>query len=253
MRGPKVLLLDIETAPNLVWAWSVYDSNAIAVKEHWYLLSFSAKWLGGKSTTLGLPDFKGYRPGGGDKLLTEAVWKLLDEADIVIAHNGKDFDLKKLTARFIVHGLPPPSPYKIIDTKDGAKRAAAFASNKLDWLCKQLELGKKMDHEGFPLWEACMNGDARAWGRMKRYNRHDVVLLEQLYNRLAPWINQPNAGAWGLGEERCPNVACGSQNLEKRGLARNNTRAYQRFQCRDCGAWGRAAVGSIRTAGVVAL
>lgn len=239
MKRPKILFLDIETQPDLVWSWGVYESNALEVAEHWQMLSFSAEWYEGKKITNGLDDYKGYKPGGDDKKLAEDLWGLLNEADIVVAHNGVSFDIKKINARFIAHDMTPPSPYKVVDTKREVKRVAAFSSNKLDWLSKQLDLGHKMKHEGWPLWRACMLGDRAAWKRMKKYNRHDIVLLKRLYKKLSPWISQPTAGAW-IGDEVCPNPACGSENLTKQGLTRTKTRVYQQYKCKDCGSWGRA-------------
>jgi hypothetical protein len=235
--------LDVETQPDLVWVWRVYESNALDVKEHWQLLSFSAKWFGTRvHVTKGLPDYRGYKPGGDDRLLVKELHGLLDEADIVIAHNGVDFDLKKITARFIAHGMQPPSPYKIIDTKRTIKQVAGFSSNKLDWLCGQLGLGRKMEHQGFPLWKGCAAGDAAAWRKMKRYNRHDVRLLGDLYALISPWIRQPNAALYH-GDERCVNPACGSDDLHVYPrLYYANTRAYRRFQCNRCGKWARATI-----------
>jgi DNA polymerase III epsilon subunit-like protein len=40
---------------------------------------------------------------------------LLNQADIVIGHNSDKFDLKKVAARCIYHGLKPISPVKTID------------------------------------------------------------------------------------------------------------------------------------------
>src|SRR5512139_461679 len=238
---PKILLVDIETQPDLVYTWGVYEQNAIAVKENWQMLSFSAEWLhSGKVTTKGLCDYKGYKPGGTDYDLAIDLWRLLDEADIVVAHNGADFDIKCIKARFIAHGLKPPAPYRVVDTKKELKKVSRFSSNKLDWICKQLDLGKKIEHEGWELWLKCMGGDRAAWARMKKYNRHDVVLLKKLYGVLAPWITQPNAGTYS-DVPVCPNPNCGSDQLQLRGFARNKTRIYQRFQCRKCGTWGRAA------------
>lgn len=237
----KILLLDIETQPNLVWSWGVYEENAISVEKHWQCLSYSAKWRGGKHITKGLPDYKGYKPGGDDKALVADVWKLLDEADMVVAHNGISFDIKKLNARFIAHGMKPPSPYAVVDTKREVKNVAGFSSNKLDWLCQQLDLGRKLEKPGgWELWLRCMAGEKAAWKIMLEYNRHDVVLLEKLYNLLAPWIKQPNANLYDDSGVHCSNPACGSKRLQRRGTARNRTRAYARFQCLDCGAWSRA-------------
>lgn len=253
--GVKILLLDIETQPDLVWTWGVYEQNAIAVKEHWQLLSFSARWYpSGTWITTGLDDLPGYTPGMDDKKLLEQVHGLLDEADIVVSHNGVDFDLKKLNARFIYHGMKPPSPYKIIDTKREVKKVAAFSSNKLDWLSQQLEIGKKLEHEGWPMWRGCMNGDPRMWKKMKRYNKHDVKLLGELYAALAPWIKQPNAGMWAKDNEVvCPNPACGSDKIQRRGLQRQKTRMYIRYVCTECGSWGRAPHAEKKRSGITPI
>ncbi len=238
---PKILLLDIETQPDLVYTWGVYEQNAIAVKEHWQLLSYSAEWVKSKrNVTKGLVDYKDYKPGSTDYELVKEIWDLLDEAEIVVAHNGADFDLRKLNARFIYHKLKPPSPYKIVDTKREVSRVAGFSSNKLDWLCKQLELGAKLEHEGVQLWLNCMAGNRRAWAKMKKYNRHDVTLLRELYLLLAPWIRQPNANIYtDSGEPICPNPTCMSTHLIRQGWARNKSRKYQRYKCQACGTWSR--------------
>lgn len=235
----NILYLDIETAPDLAWVWGVYEQNAIEVHSHWYVLSFAAKWGKMRPFVKGLPDYAGYNPKSpeaAERKLLEEVHGLLTDADLVVAHNGADFDVKKLNARFIVHGMKPPAPYKVIDTKRDTKRVAAFSSNKLDWLCGQLELGRKREHQGFPLWRGCMNGDPKAWKVMKSYNQHDVVLLYKLHSLLSPWLRQPNGVIY---DRECVNPVCLSTRLQARGMARNKTRVYQRFQCMDCGTWSR--------------
>jgi hypothetical protein len=238
----KILFLDIETRPDLVYTWGVYEQNAISVKEHWGLLSFSAKWRGGRRITKGLDDYPGYRKGNlDDTKMTHEIHALLDAADMVVAHNGAAFDMRKLNARFIERGLTPPSPYHVVDTKKEVRRVAAFSSNKLDWLSQQLELGHKLIHQGWTLWFDCMAGKPSAWKTMKRYNKHDVVLLERLYTLLAPWMRQPNANLYTKDEKmRCTNPICGSLRLENRGMQHNKTRSYTRYRCRDCGKYVRA-------------
>lgn len=245
MSGPRILLLDIETFPDVVWAWSVYQADAIAVREHWYILSYAAQWLGtGRPWVRGLNDFPGYKNGRStERQLLKEIHALLDEADIVVAHNGVDFDLKKINARLIDQKFGPPSPYKIVDTKRATKQVAAFSSNKLDWLCGQLDLGRKLEHQGFPLWRRCAEGDRAAWDRMKRYNLHDVKLLKALYLELRPWIRQPNFAVFTDGSS-CP--ACGRDSLIHRGYHRALTRVYERFQCKDCGKWARGVLSERR-------
>ena len=232
----NTLFLDIETSPDLIWAWGVYQVDAVAMERPWQLLSYSAKWRGGEHVTKALCD---YPKGRDDFYLARDCWNLMDKADLVVAHNGLDFDVKKLAARFIFHGMTPPAPYKVVDTRRELKRIAAFSSNKLDWICKQLSLGHKLEHEGIQLWLDCMKGKREAWAKMKAYNHHDVELLEELYEALAPWMRQPNANLHAEGIV-CPSPACGSKRIIYRGYYNSKTRKYARFVCKDCGKWGRS-------------
>jgi len=239
VEQPKILFLDIETFPNLGYIWGKYDQNVIRFTQQSCIATFVAKWAGKKEITTGaLPDYIGYTPGSyDDKALVADLWKLFDEADIIIAHNGDSFDIKVVIGRFIIHGLLPPSPFKTIDTKKLAKEVARYNSNSLDDLCSQFGFGRKIKTD-FDLWEGCINGDPECWKNMVKYNRMDVLLLEKTYYRLAPFAKtHPNLTFWTRGE--CPK--CGSTNIQYRGVARCVTRQYQRFQCNDCGSWGRVA------------
>jgi hypothetical protein len=208
-------------------------------EQEWYLLCFAAKWLGGKMETHALPDFKSYKRGSeNDLLLVTELWKLLDEADVVIAHNGDQFDIKKANARFTFYNLPPPSPYKTIDTLKVARRYFNFTSNKLDDLGKHLGYGRKLVHTGFNLWKGCMTGDPEAWKKMIAYNKRDVVLLEQIYLHFRPWIvGHPNVAVLSEKPESCPN--CGSSNIHQRGTGINKSGTYIRYQCMTCKAWSK--------------
>lgn len=134
-------------------------------------------------------------------------------------------------------GLPPPAPYKQLDTKKIAKKYFSFTSNKLDDLGRYLGIGQKLDTGGYGLWLGCEEGDPKAWKKMKRYNKQDVVLLEEVYLKLRPWIaNHPAVD----NRDNCPK--CNSANMQKRGYGFNKTSKYQRFQCMDCGGWSRVRV-----------
>src|ERR1700676_4819995 len=175
----KILYLDIETAPSLGWVWAKWQTNVIDFKSDWYILSVAWKWAHENEVhVLGLDDFPGYkRRHEDDKALLKKIWKLLDEADIVIAHNGDGFDLPKINTRFLTHKLNSPTPYKTVDTLKIARKVFMFDSNKLDDLGRYLGVGRKLPHTGFNLWKGCMSGDLESWETMKQYNAHDVELL----------------------------------------------------------------------------
>ena len=240
-RSPRILLLDIETFPNVGFCWGRWQQDIIRFTQEKCIATYAATWLeSGKVFAKALPDYKGYRAGSyDDSGITKDLHKLLDEADIVVAHNGRSFDVKEIQGRFIYHGLRPPTPFKIIDTKELAKKVARFNSNKLDDLGHLLFSERKIKTD-FDLWQGCINGDRKCWAEMVRYNKKDVELLEKVYLRLRPWAtSHPNVGLY-TGKLGCPK--CGSENVVWRGFARTLTQRYRRFQCQGCGGWGRETV-----------
>lgn len=239
---PRILLFDIETAPNVSYTWGKYDQNVIEFKQEWYIMSFAYKWLDeDKVVCHALPEYKSYKKDReDDKELVKELHKLFNEADMVIAHNGDEFDIKKANARFIYHGLNPPAPYKTVDTKKIAKNNFKFNSNSLTDLGQHLGLGEKLPTGGFSLWKGCMSGDKKSWDTMIKYNKQDVKLLEQVYLKLRPWHKtHPNLGHFAEEKHSCPK--CGSTHLQSRGLSKTLSSIYRRFQCQGCGAWSRAA------------
>ncbi len=215
----------------------MWEQNVIDVQSPWYFLSFSAKWLDQKTVrTYALPDYKNYRKDKeDDSALIKELWNLLDEADIVIAHNGDAFDIKRACERFIVHDLPPPSPYKSIDTLKIARSKFKFPSNKLNELGARLRVGRKLPHTGFHLWKGCMTGDMASWRLMRRYNAQDVRLLERVYFKLRPWAtNHPDLNAYSEAKS-CP--SCQSKKIQRRGFMVARKTRNQRLHCQSCGHW----------------
>ena len=242
-KKPRILSFDIETAPNLGFVWQLWTEirSMDMIDKDWYILCWCAKWLDEDEMIRGsLFNNEDYdtKPQN-DKIILKKLWKLLDEADIVIAQNGIKFDRKKVNARFIMNGMKPPSPYKMVDTLRVARQHFAFTSNRLADLGKFLKLGTKVQTGGMKLWVDCMLGKQKAWDKMLKYCDRDVVLLEKIYKKLLPYItNHPNIGTY-LDENAkcCPN--CGSKNLQKRGTAYTSVASYQRYRCNGCGAWSR--------------
>jgi len=239
----KILLLDIETAPNHAYVWSIWKEicSTDFITDDWYILCWCAKWLGEKKIHKGsLHTCTGYEKGfNDDKQILIPLHKLLDEADIVIAHNGIKFDCKKIRTRFILNGMKPPSPYRVIDTLTAARATFAFTSNKLNDLGKFLKVGKKINTGGFKLWKDCMNGLLPAWNKLVKYCVQDVHLLEKVYKKIRPYLKQhPNLGVY-LDEDRAVCPTCGSEKIWYSGHAYTQGGKFKRFQCLDCGKWSR--------------
>lgn len=230
----KVLLIDIETSPNLAHVWGLWNNNVsinqlMASTE---MLCFAAKWLGDPEV-----HFFSTQKQGRDAMIG-AAWKLLDTADVVMHYNGKKFDVPHLNREFVEHGFPPPSPFKQIDLLATVRKRFRFPSNKLQYVSTKLGLAGKVGHEGHELWVKCMAGDPEAWARMETYNRQDVVLLEDLYEILLPWIsNHPSRHLFD-GDGACP--TCGGGPVVEHGFATTRVSKFVQFRCQSCGSFFRS-------------
>ena len=238
-KGPKVLVYDIETAPILAHVWKLWDNNVglNQIVSDWHVLSWSAKWLGDPVNKIMYMDQRRKSNIEDDRDILKAIWHLLNEADIVITQNGKSFDQKKLNARFVIHGFQPPSSYKHIDTRLLAKKHFGFTSNKLEYmtdkLCKNY---KKLKHTKFPgheLWRQCLAGNISAWKEMEKYNKYDVLALEELYSKLIPWDTSINFNLYHDDESNT--CHCGSMAFTKNGFYYTSVRKFQRHKCKGCG------------------
>jgi hypothetical protein len=231
----KILLLDLETSPNLAYVWGLWNQN-VSINQmvsSTEVICFGARWYGQRKV-----HFSSVQHDGKAKML-KAIHELLDEADAVVGWNSAGFDVKHLYREFIENDMLPPSPHKEIDLMRVAKQRFRFPSNKLDYVAQKLGMGAKVKHSGFDLWIKCMSGDEKAWREMKKYQIQDVNLLVDLYEKLLPWLKIPSVAAHDLIENGCTN--CGSTNIHSRGLNATDSGTYRRFQCMDCKAWMRGS------------
>jgi hypothetical protein len=241
--GSEVAInIDIETTPIKGYVWGMYEENVLEVVEDSIILSAAIHEIGGDTRIYALPNYKGYKKGSlDDKKLVKDLWDELNRADVIIGHNLDQFDLKKLNARFAFHRMGPPAPYKTIDTKKVAKKYFRFDSNKLDHLARYLGIGRKLPTRGKDTWLECMEGDKAAWKEMAEYNIHDVMLDNDVYEVLSPWISKTQEKTTLIGDDMiCTRVGCGSKRLQKRGTQKGGKQ--QRYQCVDCGKWGHRPI-----------
>lgn len=241
----KVLIVDIETSPLRAYVWSRWNQNIYLDQtiSEWFMLCWSAKWLG-DSNTYSDKLTKEEVLKEDDKRITIKLWKLLDEADIVVAHNGDKFDIPKMNSRFILNGLFPTSPYKQIDTKKIASKQFGFSSNKLDALATYFGIENKDDTD-FELWVKCLSGDEEALDYMEKYNIKDVIILEKVFLKLLPWIPSfPNMGIYMHEENVCSH--CGSKHIKEDSFFYTNSNKFKTYRCNDCGGFSRSRVGEIK-------
>lgn len=247
VKSPQILVFDIETAPIVSYTWGLFDQNVglNQVKQDWSVLSWSAKWFQRESdkTVFGTTNAVYYQDNSKEKDLRDdkktlaGIHALLSKADVVITQNGKSFDQKKLNARFILQGFKPVSGFKHIDTKEIAFRKFGFTSNKLEYMTDKLCVKyKKQDHAKFPgftLWAECLKGNKAAWREMKKYNIHDVLATEELYNKFMAWDTSLNLNVYT--DYLSNTCSCGSSDFQKNGFQFTPNGKYQRYCCAKCG------------------
>lgn len=247
----KILLFDIETAPMEVYVWGLKYNNYISpenIIKDYSILCWSAKWLFE-------PEVMGEVVSGKQAIAREdadilaPMWKLLNDADIVITQNGKKFDIPKLNSRFLLAGYPPPMYYQMVDTKEVMTKQFGFSSNKLDYVNKFLGIEGKSDME-FEDWIECVRGNEKALTKMITYNKRDVVIMEELYLKLRPWIPaHANLGVYADSDkECCPN--CESTELQWVGQYATPLGLYEAARCGGCGAIMRSTKKRYKIHGV---
>jgi hypothetical protein len=245
-NSPKILVLDVETAPMTAFVWGTFDQNIPLnmIQDDWHLLSWSAKWIGDAPSKIMYMDQRKAKDITNDKNILEGIWKLMDEADVIVGQNSKKFDIKKLNARFILNGMKPPSSFKQIDTLVLARKHFAFTSNKLEFLSENLcTKYKKLKHgkfPGFQLWKECLSGNQEAWKEMQKYNCHDVLATEELYLKLVSWDKDINFDAYT--DDLNHTCACGCKKFRNKGYAYTSAGKFHRYQCVDCNKESRGKV-----------
>lgn len=237
-RKPRVLLYDLETSPLLIWAYGTYDTNAIKIERQSHIFCFSYKWLDeGKVRCVSQFDFPARFKNDpyDDYDVVKTLHELISQADITIGYNVIGFDNKVSNTRFLYHGLDTPPPNKAVDPLRTARSKFKFPNNKLTTVSEYLGLGTKTEHTNGDLWYPCIQGDKKAWKLMAKYCDNDVVLLEDVYKKLLPYMtNHPNIAMLSGDVDSCPR--CGGHRIVGNGWRTTNSSRYQRFKCGNCGA-----------------
>ncbi len=232
MDKPQILLWDLETLPNICYAFDLfsYKKPDMIIKEK-AIVSMAWKWLGEDETHV-MVTKEPYE----DKELVNAACELINRADYVIAHFGDRFDTRFLRSRALYHRLTPPAPTPTIDTYKLAKKYFHLNANRLDYLGEFLKVGRKQKTD-WKLWADCAAGKKSAIDEMAAYNRQDVLLLESVFLAMLPYVDSK------LNHNLFSDVldtvchSCGSKHVQKRGFLVNKITKRQRFQCLKCGSW----------------
>lgn len=195
----RILVYDIETSLMLFSGFRtgrVHYIGKYQLLSDYYVVSWSAKWLG-EEEVFGEVQKPSEAKRGKDKRILKPMWKLMNEADILVGHNVDRFDTRRLNTRFVLNGMPLPSKSKSIDTLKVARKTFDFSYNDLDYICKAFGIEGKRHNDGYEMWERCRMGDKQALEDMLMYNMDDVRATERLYNHLKYGLYSPPKPARG--------------------------------------------------------
>lgn len=233
---PKILILDLEMAPMRAYVWRRWKENITLDQTitDSFILCWSAKWLYSNEIISDALTPKEISCED-DSRITHIMWSLLNEADIVVAYNGKKADLPWLNSAFLRAKLPPCKPFFIVDPYEVVKKVFGFTSNKMDAIAGYLGIEHKLE-TSFELWKDCMEGSTEAMRYMVEYNQMDVKILEEIYLRMRPWIPRHPNVANIIDEDVCP--FCGLPNYEELvgQYYYTTTGKYKLYRCIECGA-----------------
>lgn len=249
-EGPRILIFDIETSPELGYVWGRFKQflAPVQVKQRSFMLTWSAKWLGEEEAMadaipyhrpmhwVGFDEEGAYGGVRGDykeeddREIVASMWSLLDSADVVVAHNGLRFDLPYLNSRFAYHNLGMPSPFKVVDTCKIAKKYFRFPANSLKELGIYLGIEVPKLDTDFQLWIDCMEGKKEAWEYMVEYNRYDVKLLEEVYLRLRSYDKSAPNLALYFDDDILRDPVTGSTEVVEDGFAYTAQSKFQSYK-----------------------
>lgn len=223
--NPRILVVDIETAPAELYGWGLYNQNfgVEQVKKAPYILCIGLKWVDEKHhEMLTVWDH------GQVEMLTRLTERL-KEADAIVTKNGVKFDIPWIRTELALRRMPPLPLLTHIDLEKVVRQYFRFFSNKLDWIARYLEVGKKKGNEkGFVLWKEVIEGCPKARKQMEKYCANDLTITEEVYKVVRPHMeNHPAIRA--VGSEAC--TKCGSKHTKKDGWRYTKCFRVQQHQC----------------------
>ena len=217
----KILIYDLETSPNVGWFWRAgYKQNIQPnqiLKER-AIICISYKWLGEDQVYNLVWD-----KDQNDKFLIEQFVEVLNEADLIVAHNGDRFDIKWFKTRALYHRIPTLPNYKQFDTLKIAKSKLYLNSNRLDYISKFLGFEGKISTTP-DLWNKVVILNDRTFLKdMLDYCDEDVRQLEKVYNELK-YLDNPKIHAGVLdGKIKQTSPITGSTNIEEVKIVTTNS------------------------------
>lgn len=248
--GPRILLFDIEsTGLKADWskilcaAWKWHDPTRITKKTE-----FVSLWDDPNFYTV---------PKLDDEKIVRALHAEMSKATHIVAHYGKRFDIPFMNTKFWLLGLPmiTTPEYRFQDTCEIAWKKLLLSSNRLGNIANiknTLQKGRsalserynwklEKDKAGFGVWNRITHDRNKEDTKiMERYNRNDVLVLENIYVDFKPLFNDSGYASYAKTKEKAIYTcnSCGNFPMQKhstRPMPGGGGR-YHRLYCTVCGA-----------------
>lgn len=236
LKRPKFkrLFFDIETSPNVVFSWNIgFDirlghENMITERS---IICICYKFEGDKKV------YSLKWDKGDDKSMILKFMDVINQASEVIGHNSEQYDIRWLRTRCLFHGIPAFPDYQSVDTLKLSRKGFRFNSNKLDYIASFLGLGNKLDTGGFSLWrDIVLNNSKKSIDKMVDYCKKDVILLEQVFNKLKTYVSYKTHVGVFEGGNKCDCPECASTHTISNGIRiSSGGLKRRRMHCQDCG------------------
>ena len=111
-----------------------------------------------------------------------------DECDVVVTWNGKLFDVPMVNARLMYYRMPILDPKKMhVDLLYQSKKLR-FRGNRMDFVSKDLRTKTRKFDVPAEDWVKAADGQEASLMRIVKHCELDVLLTEELMERLKPLI-----------------------------------------------------------------
>ena len=175
-----------------------------------------------------------------DRALVKQFIEAYESCDYHVTWYGDRFDFPMVCSKAFKHDLPPIRPKHSLDLWKAVRYRFKAHSNRLAvWqqICKAKDSKTAID---FDAWLRAAHGDKNALAEVRHHCKKDVLVLEQVFRKLRPWLdNEPSRGLFTGDHDACP--SCGSKHVTRQGFKVARTRKYQQLKCQSCGHWFREA------------
>lgn len=130
------------------------------------------------------------------KTMVSDIMGVLDDFDILVAHNGQYFDKAMMNTYCLKYGLKPNLRLKkFIDPMWLAKKHLRLHRNSQHSLIKFLGLQTQKTHVDFEHWlRAALNGDKKSMDYIVEHCRLDIFSMEEMYDAVRLLVKRIDDG-----------------------------------------------------------